>query len=66
MFPFNALGSIRVFLRLIPTARHIDLTPGIGTATVELGFMSSIDLCQEFLGVVEGIDAGVLRESWEY
>jgi hypothetical protein len=53
MFPFKALCSIRVFLRLIPTARQFDFTPGVGTATVELGFMSSIDLCQEFLGVID-------------
>jgi len=53
VFPFKALGSIRVFLRLIPTTRRIDLIPGVGTATVEGGFMSSKYLCQEFLGVVK-------------
>ena len=63
MFPLKALGSIRGFLRLIPIARHIDLTPDIGTATVELGFMSSKNLCQEFLGFIERVDGGVLGKE---
>src|SRR6516162_8578961 len=60
MFPLKALGSIRVFLRLIATTREIHLMPSVGTATVELGFMSSIDLRQEFLGMVKRIDSSVL------
>jgi hypothetical protein len=60
MFPLKALGSIRVFLRLIATTREIHLMPSVGTATVELGFMSRKDLREEFLRMVEGIDGGIV------
>jgi hypothetical protein len=63
MFPFKAFGSLRVLPDCIATAHQIDLTPGIGTATVELGFVSSKDLCQEFLRAVEGIDRRVLGKD---
>jgi len=63
VFPFKALGSIRVFLRLIAATREIDLIPSIRTATVELGLMSSKNLCQEFLRMVEGIDGGILGKE---
>jgi hypothetical protein len=63
MFPFKTLGSPRIFLRLIPTTREIDLIPGVGTATVELGLMSSKNLCQEFLGAIEGVNGGVLGKE---
>jgi hypothetical protein len=63
MFPFEALCSIRIFLRLIPTTREIDLIPSVSTATVELGFMSSKNQCQEFLGAVEGVDGGILGKE---
>ena len=66
MFPFKALGSIRVFLWLIPTTREIDLIPDIGTATGELGFMSHKGLGHDFLGVVEGLDGGVLGGSGKH
>ena len=66
MFPFKTLCSLRSFLRLIPTTREIDLMPGIGTAAGELGFMSHKDLDHELLGVVEGIDGGVLGESGKH
>src|SRR5262249_20822501 len=63
MFPFNALGSIRVFLRLIPTTRRIDLVPSVDTAAVEFGLMSDKDLCHKLLGFIEGFDTGILGKE---
>src|SRR5262249_35714516 len=63
MFPFESFRSIRVFLRLIPTTRYIDLIASVGTSTVEGGLMSSKYLCQEFLGVIEGIVGGILGKD---
>src|SRR5215813_13581845 len=66
MFPFNALCSIMVFLRLRAATRQIDLTPSVGTFTVEFDCMSSKNLCQKFLRTVEGIDASDLGESGKH
>src|SRR6266446_106751 len=63
VFPFKALGSLKVFLRLIAATREIDLIPSIRTATIELGLMSSKNLCQAFLRMVEGVDGGILGKS---
>jgi hypothetical protein len=37
--------------------------PGVDAATVENGFMPSKNLCHKLLGVVKGIDCGVLGKA---
>ena len=59
VFPFEALGALRLVLDLVTTACQVDLFTGVSAATVEGGGVVGEDLSGKLLGFRERLNGGV-------